>query len=589
MSHLKALKNALTLGDVATLLECKPSGLSYLLYVKSDASKYKKFEIPKKSGGIRHISAPSEDLMLVQSKLSNFLQNCIHEINEKNGHTDDGENPDRISHGFKRKRSIATNAIRHRNRNYVFNIDIQNFFGEINFGRVRGFFISDQNFQLHPKVATLIAQIACFENSLPQGSPCSPVISNLIGHILDIHLVRLAKKHGCTYSRYADDLTFSTNKNSFPEEIACQSPADHHSWLPGSELSRLVVKSGFAINPSKTRMQYHDSRQEVTGLVVNKKVNVRSEYRHGVRAMVHSLFTKGEFHLERIVDEGGVLKRKCIAGDDQQLHGMLGFIDWVDGKNKIRLREKSTDLSSKEKMYRRFLMYKEFYAATKPVLICEGKTDSVYITHAIRRLASDYPSLASTDSSGKISIEIRRFRYTETSTGRILGLGGGSGDLKHLLLAYHEEASKFGAPGMQFPVIVLVDNDSGANPVFAAAKQIIKGSADKAAPFTHITKNLYLMATPTPGGAGDSAIEDLFDSTIKSTKLGTRSFSASNTADAAIHYGKAAFAYKVVKVHADSIDFTGFKPLLDRFVSVIAYHHAHMLPTASTASKSAAP
>ncbi len=76
----------------------------------------------------------------------------------------------------------------------VLNIDLNNFFDEFNFGRVRGFFIINNNFQLTPEVATTIAQIACYKNKLPQGSPASPVITNLITHILDVRLSRLAKK-----------------------------------------------------------------------------------------------------------------------------------------------------------------------------------------------------------------------------------------------------------------------------------------------------------------------------------------------------------------------------------------------------------
>ena len=98
---------------------------------------------------------------------------------------------DQLAHGFKRGRSIVTNATKHKRRRFVFNIDIKNFFGTINFGRVRGFFIKNADFALHPSVATIVAQIACHENALPQGSPCSPVISNLIGSVLDIHLCKL--------------------------------------------------------------------------------------------------------------------------------------------------------------------------------------------------------------------------------------------------------------------------------------------------------------------------------------------------------------------------------------------------------------
>ena len=100
----------------------------------------------------------------------------------------------------------------HVGSKYVLNIDLQDFFDSFNFGRVRGFFIKNRNFQLNPDVATVIAQIACYDNKLPQGSPCSPVITNLISHSLDIRLASLAKKYKCTYTRYADDITFSTRE-----------------------------------------------------------------------------------------------------------------------------------------------------------------------------------------------------------------------------------------------------------------------------------------------------------------------------------------------------------------------------------------
>jgi retron-type reverse transcriptase len=107
---------------------------------------------------------------------------------------------------------INTNTIVHLNQKNVPNIDLSNFFDSFNVGRVRGFFIKNRNFELHPDIATVIAQIACLDNKLPQGSPCSPVITNLITHSLDIRLASLAKKYSCSYSRYADDITISTRK-----------------------------------------------------------------------------------------------------------------------------------------------------------------------------------------------------------------------------------------------------------------------------------------------------------------------------------------------------------------------------------------
>jgi RNA-directed DNA polymerase len=316
-------------------------------------------------------------------------------------------------------------------------------------------------------------------------------------------------------------------------------------------------------------MQYHDSRQEVTGLVVNKKVNVRSDYRHRVRAMAHRLFTKGEFHIaESCLNKDGT-ESPPLPGTLDQLHGMLGFIDWVNRSHSIRLAEK--ERLKKELTYKRFLLYKNFYVAHAPTIVCEGKTDPVYVTQAIRSLAVEYPDLADIDAAGKVTLKIRRFRYTETSTGRILGLGGGTGDLKNLLTAYYKEAAKFTALGMKSPVIVLVDNDHAGRTVFSAAKQIMRHPHELSTEnvFAHVFKNLYLMATPTPEETG---IEHLFDAATRGRKLGSRTFSPLDKADVKKHYGKADFAHKVVEQHAAEIDFSGFKPLLDKVVAVIAHH-----------------
>ena len=584
MSQLIKLRSAKTLRDVAALLGFKASALSFILYKKNDASKYKQFDIPKRHGGTRKICAPFPSLKLIQRRLSNLLQNCVEEINKDIGR----EN--RIAHGFKRKRSIITNAKEHRNRKYVFNVDLTDFFGSINFGRVRGFFIKDINFSLDADVATVLAQIACYENSLPQGSPCSPVISNLIGHVLDIHLVRLASHNGCTYSRYADDLTFSTNKPEFPASIAKFTAGDEHNWKPGNELARLVKKSGFEMNPLKTRMQYRDSRQEVTGLVVNRKVNVRSEYRHTVRAMVHHLFTKGSFDfVHRVTDGNGTVTLNKIKGSTTQLHGMLGFIDGVDLYNKtlnpkVKDQRDKSSLTSKESIYRSFLLFKEFYTASTPVIICEGKTDNVYILHAIRSLATTYPQLATISNDDTIKLIVRIYKYNDTSTGRILGINGGTPDLSNFMHLYNREIKKFKAPGAQQPIILLVDNDAGAkekgkifNTVHNITKKIVSGTE----PFIHVTSNLYVVATPLKSGKTQSMIEDFFDDIIKSTIVGGKAFGPNNKFDTDTHYGKHVFAQKVVRVHAGQINFSEFSAILSNIVSVIAAH-AKKYPVAST-------
>lgn len=378
MSSLKALQAASSLGDLAYLLGYKPKALSYILYVKTESSKYTSFVVPKRTGGNRNIDAPTDDLKLVQKRLAILLQNCIDEVHVLRGTSDDSDNADQIVHGFRRRRSIATNALRHRHRRHVFNVDLADFFPACNFGRVRGILIKDKNFALHPDVATVIAHAACFKGSLPQGSPCSPCISNLIAHPFDIRLIQLARKTGCVYSRYADDLTFSTNRKSIPKEIAVADPTDPHLWHPGEELLQIVCKSGFSINPDKTRMQYRTSRQEVTGLVVNKRVNVRREYRHAIRAMVHRLLTTGSFtHTTGTKDLAGTPIKVEGKGTLDQLQGMLGFIDAID-RTYAYVDEPNGSGKRKDKKlsaYARFLLFRNFYASESPVVICEGKTD----------------------------------------------------------------------------------------------------------------------------------------------------------------------------------------------------------------------
>lgn len=571
MTQLKQLKAATTLSDVARLLEIKPGMLSFLLYKKPKAVLYTKFEIPKRHGGTREIWAPDRDLKLVQYRLANLLQNCIDEINAARGHIEDGKRYG-VAHGFKRNHTIMTNAREHVTRRYVFNVDLHDFFGAINFGRVRGFFLKDKNFALQDKVATVIAQIACHNNKLPQGSPCSPVISNLIGHVMDMTLVRLALATGCSYTRYADDLTFSSNKGKFSSRVAKQDEYDKDQWLPGQGLVRLVTKAGFSFNEKKTRMQYRDSRQDVTGLVVNRKVNVPATYRYTVRAMVDHALKKGTF--ERIykkTDAAGVEVILRQPGKNKQLIGMLSYIDQVDLFNQ-KLREENGlephDTSGRTELFRRFLYFDAFHAIASPVIVCEGPTDNIYLRHAIKRLAPSYPMLAA-GSPPKLSVHL--FKYGQRRTSEITQLTGGVGGLCHLMKHYYADFTKrIKAPAPKHPVIVLVDNDSGAKDIYGAICGITKKPRPTGAEqFIHVVGNMYVV--PTPLGAGDTktAIEDFFDAKTLNEKLGSKTFSRAAKFDDAKHFGKAAFAREIVEKKAASIDFTGFSDILDRVVAVM--------------------
>jgi RNA-directed DNA polymerase len=569
MSPLKELKAASERRDLAVLLGVKLGMLTYAIYKAPETDRYSSFTIPKRHGGNREILAPNKDLKLIQRRLATLLHDCIDEVELARSRKEEVKRRG-MAHGFKRNHTIMTNGRAHVTRRFVFNVDLHDFFGTINFGRVRGFFIKDKNFSLHPEVATTVAQIACFGNKLPQGSPCSPIISNLIAHPLDIRLARLAAKHGLTYTRYADDLTFSTNKPDFPVEIA--SPIESHGWIPGPELDCIVTESGFSFNPDKTRLQYRDSRQEVTGLTVNRKVNVPASYRHTVRAMVHRLFKTGEFELiyKKRNSDGEIVVENNILGDNRQLLGMLSHIDQVDQFNEklcVENNREPENTDGRISLFRRFLYFDTFYAPQKPIVVCEGKTDNVYLRCAIRNLALTYPRLIDGDKFG-----MRFFKYAETRTGRVMDLTGGTGGICKFLKSYHEDLRcYFKAPISQHPVIVLIDNDSGSHGIYEVIAGITKKPKPKGfANFIHITGNLYVVPTPFGPKKTPTSIEDFFDEMTLATELNGKKFNRTNkNEESKDFYSKAAFARDVVAKGVGTIDFSKFKMILDRIEMVL--------------------
>lgn len=562
MSSLAKLKSAKSLGDLATLLGFKPNTLAFVVYKIPNSSKYTEFEITKKNGGKRLIKAPVAKLKNAQRRLANLLYQCVAEIEQ----TPPIRSP--LYHGFSKSRSIVTNASRHSHRRFVFNIDIQDFFPSINFGRVRGCFIKDKKFGLHPDVATVIAQIACHDNSLPQGSPCSPVISNIVGGILDLRLVRLAKKSGCTYSRYADDVTFSTRLRYFPEAIATATPIGGTPWLPGPELLKEVNNAGFSINPNKTRMQVKGSRQLTTGLLVNEKPNIRPEYYRLTRSMCSALFATGSYFTSDITSNFS----KTTATSLSSLEGRMSHIYQV--RNSIDQRatkDKKKDPTATRRLYQRLLHYKNFIALDRPLVITEGQTDQIYLKAAIERLLKFHPTLGSL-SAGKFSHSLKFMKYTRT-VHDVMQLGGGTGDLKHLLLQYKDMHSSFKHAPCKHPVIVVIDNDDGADEIFSVMKGMgIKITHTSTEPFFHIHSNIYLVKTPLLPTKLKTCIEDFFDSATLAIELDGKKFDSNKPHGDSTSYGKARFAEKVIAPNKGTIDFSGFEEILERIKKVVEHH-----------------
>ena len=198
-----------TRNELASFIDIEPKRLGYILYIKKTENCYTVFKIPKRNGGVRIIKAPNKSPKYIQRHLARKLQEYQLDIwKENNIHPN-------ISHGFEKGKSIITNAKIHRNKKFVLNLDLENFFDSFHFGRIRGFFIKNKYFKLPTEVATVIAQLTCFKGRLPQGASTSPVITNLICKISDMRLLKIAKSYKLDYTRYADDLTFSTNDKLF--------------------------------------------------------------------------------------------------------------------------------------------------------------------------------------------------------------------------------------------------------------------------------------------------------------------------------------------------------------------------------------
>jgi RNA-directed DNA polymerase len=555
MTHLKGLKAATTLNDVAILLGVKPATLAFVLYKIPDHHKYTTFSVPKKSGGERIISAPDPRLKLIQSRLGKLLEKCQLEVEAMLK-----VKPQCVlAHGFKAGLSIQTNAMSHRGRRWVFNTDLQDFFPSINFGRVYGFFMKNQHFMLTKKVATVISQIACHENKLPQGSPCSPVISNIIAHLLDIRLNELAAGSGCTYTRYADDLTFSTNEMTFPTSIATRDPTQAHRWLPGTGLTKRVVKAGFTINGQKTRMQYCDSRQETTGLVVNKKVNVKAEYYKLARSMCWQFVTRGAAF--RKVDGAS------LPMDANKLRGMLAFVyhvkRWDDVRRRVPVEE--TEKCSYHRVYADFLNYLSFFGQQRATIVCEGKTDNVYIKCALRSLAAHYPTLVQVSGTNR-NLLVQLFKFTKTAE-LVQHISGGASQLSNLLSSYRKMTKNFKAVP-KHPTILVVDNDSGPEKLFKHLSNILKKEVDGSDPYYFVYENLYVVPVPKIGGAF-TAMEQLFESKVLETELNGKKLDLTNKEpDGKKFYSKNEFSINVIQKRQSAINFDGFKPLLDAIAAV---------------------
>lgn len=374
-----------SLKEVANLLAVKPSSLAYILYHAHENRDglYKVIKLKKKKGGEREIHIPSDRLKRIQSQLNKYLQDVYWEK--------------KSVHGFVKKRSIITNANEHKHKKYILNIDLKDFFPSINFGRIYGLLMA-KPYGLPKGAAKVIAQIACTDKFLPQGSPCSPIISNMICSYLDHCLEKYAAKHSLHYTRYADDITFSTNLSSFPEEVC--TIAGNKKVVLGDELISIIEKNGFQVNQEKIGLYNKQFRQEVTGIVVNRFVNVPRSFIRNTRAMLDKWRKKGIHAAQKEYDE----KYKHINSKGASIsfhNALLGKINFIRDvrKNKANsgyIKKWSPSGQAPPDIADKF--YREFswlYLRDLPEVAVqtEGKTDWMHIKAAFEAINVDgkYP------------------------------------------------------------------------------------------------------------------------------------------------------------------------------------------------------
>lgn len=551
------IKGIITREEFAKAFDIPLKNLTYVLYILNTDSLYKSFTISKKYGGERKISAPINELKDIQRKIYKKLYVYFYtELNYKSN----------IAHAFIKGKSFITNAEIHKNKKWVLNIDLEDFFPSINFGRVKGFFEKNSDFLYSKDVAIIMAQLTCYKGCLPQGAKTSPILANMITSILDSRLLRIAKKYKCDYTRYADDLTFSSNYSGFLEQ----------KDLLLEELRKVIERSGFKINNKKTNLQNKESRQVVTGVVVNKKLNINLKYYRQNRAMIETLYRGKDFFIDGEI------------GTIAKLEGRFSFVNQVvnynNKKDKTGTKHNFNVLNARERQYQKFLVYKYFLNNTKPLIVTEGKTDIIYLKAALMNLADKFPNLVSKKQNGEFVFKIKFLKRTKRLEYFLNISKDGASALKSIYRFYTGENKyinyfeKFTKNCMsQFPVILLFDNETIGDK--KPLKDFIKSMSKNKEKLKEIEiklkaklverSNLYLLTHKLEEGKKESEIEDLFDSETLAIQKDGKTFNRNTNRDNNDKFfGKEVFAKHILENY-ETINFNGFIPLLQDMDSIV--------------------
>lgn len=272
------------------LLGIEPKELTK--YLICEELYYNERLIPKKNGKMRTLCIPSVSLKYIQKWI---LNNILYRVQISDCAT-----------GFCRDKSILVNAKQHTSQNCIINLDIKDFFPSVSMDRIFRLFYY---YGYTKEVSFVMAKLCTYKGQLPQGSPASPYLTNIVCLKLDKRLNQLAKKCNATYTRYADDITIS---------------GDYKIQQSVDLIKDIIKDEGFEINQEKTRILFKHQKQEVTGLIVNNDIiHVDREYKRQVKKEIYYCLKYGvSSHLKHIKSNKSFYK--------EHLYGKVYFINMIE-------------------------------------------------------------------------------------------------------------------------------------------------------------------------------------------------------------------------------------------------------------------
>jgi RNA-directed DNA polymerase len=296
------------LKHLALLLEIPKEDLKAMI---AKPPQYKAFQLPKPDGGVRLIEAPSEELKKVQQKLNFFLQSFYHNIRPAAayGGLMSAENDEST-------RNILSNARRHLNRQWIMNMDLEDFYHQVPMSKV--YEILRGVVGMSEKLALKVARLCCFKNRLPMGAPTSCILANYACLDLDKALQTIADQHHLRYTRYIDDLTFSA-KHPIPDTLV-------------AKIRTVITDCGFTINDNKFSLKHLNDTPEVTGLMLlPNKVDIADSYIKELKQDI-TLYKRMVKAGERISQ---VFQARTLSLYRQHLQGKINFVGFVRGRGDV--------------------------------------------------------------------------------------------------------------------------------------------------------------------------------------------------------------------------------------------------------------